>query len=194
MKKKAILALSLAAMALSASAQDNCNLNFDKYPRVGRIEVEIQAVGAATTYSDGNNFGYDGGVQVRENIQGTPWSYGVYAGLYFPGRTYTTSFDYVDNDGITHTSTDQYTEYNGGLLTGIVGEYDLRRGSSFNPYASLTGGFLWGGTPNLRPFVRPTIGIEVFQNIRMGVSTTLTTGHSSGYSFFISAVIGGRKQ
>lgn len=184
MLKKVCLALGCAAVSLGAFAQDNSGVNYEKYPKVGKFEVEWQVVGAALPFGSGGEFGYDGGLQVRENLQGTPWSYGAYVGVYMPQKLVTTTSSY---DGSEYKT----TEYVGAVLTGVVGEYDFKRGKGLNPYINASAGFGWGGTRTLRPYLRPTVGVEIFNHMRMSVSTTLMPYDGCGFSFNISAVFGG---
>lgn len=193
MIKKTIFAACLGAAAcLNCSAQQVANPDFERYPKVGRFEVEWLAIGTAKPFCNTkSDFGYDGGVQVRENIQGTPWSYGVALQLYMPLREYTVENFYIDENGNRHDTYYTETELVGGLLTGVVGEYDFNRGRGLNPYINANAGFCWGGTTTLRPYLRHSVGIEVFSHMRLSIGATLTSGGGSGFCFNISAVFGG---
>lgn len=184
--KKHLIALCMIPAAFMAKAQTASEPSVS-IP-VGDIEVEWQVLGITAPFGKDAEGGYDSGLQIRENIQGTPWSYGACIGLYLPFRKrpyYTTpdhnEYYYGESDCI------------GGMYAGIVGEYALKRGSHFSPYVNASTGLLWGGSDNhmFRPYIRPAIGIEVLNHVRLGISSTLTTEGGSGMSVNISIVFGG---
>lgn len=192
MNKKLFFILILAMLALGLHAQAADNSASTKYPKVGRFEVEWMAVGAVMPFSSNGEFGYDGGFQIRENIQNTPWSYGVFLGIYLPQLKEYHTTSYTDYEGNVYTGEYSTTSYPGAFLTGVVGEYDFRRGTGINPYVNVSSGFAWGGPVTLRPYLRPSIGIEVFHHLRLGIHATLMTHRGSGFGVSVSAVFGGR--
>lgn len=192
--KKTLLSLSMAAMAFGAFAEDHdLSVDYDRNPPVTSIEVEWQAVGAATLFTDGDA-GYDGNLQIRENLQGTPWSYGVIIGLYTPSLYKDYSYKYMNADGTVSTVWETSTQWVGGFYTGVLGEYDLRRGRGLNPYVNASAGFLWGGPRTVRPFIRPSFGVEIFTHLRMGVAAMITSHSGCAACFNISIVFGGGRK
>lgn len=169
-------------------AQNMQDSHYFKSPEVGKWEVEWMILGFATPLEKNGYPSYDGGIQVRHNIPGTAWSYGGYIGLCLMGHEETFSYTHFDEQGnLIGETSDTKASLNGGLLTGVVGEYDFLRGRKINPYINISAGLGWF----TRPYIRPSIGVELYHHLRLGVAATWLRQDPCAISFNLSLVFGG---
>lgn len=127
-----------------------------------------------------NCAGFDIGAELRYNLPRVPVAIGAMFELYNPERT--TKGDYAG-------PADDYS----GVLYGLTGEYNFRRGRDVNPFVGLG-----AGVDNLTDdskcyaFARPKIGVELFHHIRINASVTITERHATGWTLSVGFVFGGR--
>lgn len=153
-------------------------------------EINVGLTYPLGNYHNGEKLvGPEFGLELRYNIPQTPWDCGVLLNV-------TTSvYEYVKAP-----KTDwSYEQSNRSASIIVVGDYNFRQGTKFNPYIGAGVGistfeainevvYRESGTA----FVfRPRIGVELFRHLRIGVFSTINrTGyHNMGVS--IGAVIGG---
>lgn len=179
MKKNFIVAALIAINAARVVAAEPV----DVQPVEGEIRIGLSTP-IRQRWSYENTPGIDGGYELRCNLQKVPVAIGLMVDSYSPCRV-------RDND---------HLRFYGGLLFGATGEYNFFRGKAVNPFVGAGIGlgllsetnFEDKSNPQVRPFLRPKIGIEFFHHIRLNLSLTLTTPNAIGWSFSIAGVIGGR--
>lgn len=160
---------------------------------VQRFEGEAN-VGLTLPLGDYHNgkklAGPDFGLELRYNIPHTSWDCGVLLNVS------TALYKYEDTP-----KSDRYWEQsNRSINIALVGDYNFKQGSKFNPYIGAGLGISFYDAINEvlykssgTTFVfRPRIGIELFRHLRVGIFSTINRAGYNNMGFSIGAVIGGR--
>lgn len=124
-------------------------------------------------------------LELRYNIKESPFACGLMISSYSPYRYHSDTVSLFGD-----------MRWCGGMLYGITGEYNLRRGKKFNPFGGISLGL--GSLSGMHeksqcmPFGRIKVGVEFIHHIRLGAELTLTQRDLCGVSANIGFVIGGR--
>lgn len=144
---------------------------------VQSFEAELDLGGTyplLRNYGYSRQIGYDFELAVRYNLSSLPVSVGVMTGVYE-----TKWNDKLHTNGWDHSFAETV------FLAGVTGEYDFRRGGEFNPFAGVSAGY--GAR---KGFVRPRIGVEWHNLLRLSLSATFVRHDQNALSLSVGIVLG----
>lgn len=172
---------SIKANGAQAESTNSAGIvkNLDYVP-VAPFEGELWLLGLTAPISNSRNdmFGWDAGVELRYNEANSHLSYGGMAGIYLVNK-------WKDDDpGIFKTT-------GGGVLAGPVIEYDWGRGRGCSTYTSASAGVCYNDNTGLRPYLRPKVGVEFLNFIRLSLSGFYSGRGSLSWAMNIGLVVGG---
>lgn len=169
-------------VALEAPAQEKV------YPRVTGWEFQWDPIDINYTFNSVGDYTPAGAwatrFELRRNLRNSPWSVGGLLSLYTADR-------------YSSRVADEYGEPSWGyegrtfLLVGPTVNYDLRRGSLFNPYAEGSIGLGCNFGIIFNPYLHAGVGLELLHFIRLGVGATAIGYNSSTWGINLGIVIGG---
>ncbi|MDE7466171.1 MAG: acyloxyacyl hydrolase [Muribaculaceae bacterium] len=148
-------------------------------------EVSVGFTVPLADYYDGDKIlGPDFGLELRYNIPRTRWDCGLALDVSTAVYQYDAGCD----------------QSNRSINLMAVGDYNLKQGSKFNPYAGMGMGVSFYDAVNVVTYkdsgtafvFRPRVGIEMFRHLRIEAFFTVTKTGYSNFGLSIGGVIGGR--
>lgn len=157
--------------------------------RVQKIEGEIDLGLVGPIFEQKGTertIGLDLGLEMRYNLENVPVAVGIMAAYYNPNRAHRNRDDVEGSDWGNCQ----------GVLYGVTGEYNFRRGKAFNPYVAAALGLGWmhgiDEDSRLLPFGRIKAGMEFIHDIRLSAILTFSRSDLCGFGVSIGFVIGGQ--
>lgn len=123
------------------------------------------------------------GGDLRYNINNTPWDCGIFLEINSAQRDFES----------------EYSQNNRTSIIGIIGDYNFRQGTNFNPYAGIGVGLAWndvvGGsyieTNGWSIAFTPRVGIEIFRHFRLSCGAQFSRAGYNAFNVSFGVVIGG---
>lgn len=156
--------------------------------RVWPLEMEVWLLGVNHSLCVPKGYtpslGWDSGVELRYNINRTPYSVGLMVGSHFVQMA-----DKEMQDEGVYDSCALRRDAGGGLIAGPVFEYDYFRGEAGSMFTSVSAGYCVG--ENKRGYIRAKAGVELLNLLRLSLSAFYAGDHSLSIGCNVGLVIGG---
>lgn len=156
--------------------------------RVWPVEGEIWLLGVNYSMRVPRGYqsdsGWDSGIELRYNINRTPYAVGIMAGYHFVHMGNTAAIEEGYGDWCLWSE-----PAGGGVIIGPVFEADFFRGNLASLYGSVSTGYCTG--ENRRAYIRCKTGVELFNLFRLSLSAFYAGDHSLSMGANIGLVIGG---